>query len=335
MVYRGGRAAGVANGTAGIGCVSATRPEREWEIDAAVMRPSQEYHNGYELVLVNLIRERVADWQRQGYPGLTRTTLDLIAWWTREGRQQRLFYAQIEATLTVIFLKEGRPDLLQGITVPRDEPSEDRKAEGYAGFRRYACKMATGAGKTTVMAMLAAWSILNKVNDRSDSRFSDVALVVCSNVTIKTRLQELDPQRGDASIYRTRDLVPSHLMPLLAQGKVVVTNWHVFEPHSIQTGGTTAKVSKAGVRVRVPEKIVLGQKNTTARGSRYMTLTSFEARRAAGEIEVIPGSEEMDEQGNLKSVQIVSEKYVESDTAVESRILGARGGREAEYSGDE
>ncbi|MEP6757440.1 MAG: DEAD/DEAH box helicase family protein, partial [Chthonomonadales bacterium] len=173
---------------------------QEWELDPAVMRPSQEYHNGYELVLVNLIRERVADWQAKGFPGLTRTTLDLIAWWTREGREQRLFYAQIEAALTVIFLKEGRPDLLQGITIARDEPSDDRKAEGYAGFQRYACKMATGAGKTTVMAMLAAWSILNKLNDRSDARFSDVVLVVCPNVTIKSRLEELKPERGDASV---------------------------------------------------------------------------------------------------------------------------------------
>ncbi|MGC9199188.1 MAG: hypothetical protein ACP5E5_09645 [Acidobacteriaceae bacterium] len=222
----------------------------------------------------------------------------------------------------MIFLKEGRADLLQGIAIPRDEPSDDRKGDGNEGFQRYACKMATGAGKTTVMAMLAAWSILNKVNDRSDARFSDVALVVCPNVTIKTRLQELDPQRGDASVYRTRDLVPTHLMPLLAQGKVVVTNWHVFEPHTMQTGGTTAKVSRAGKPVRVKEKIVLGQKNTSARGSRYMTPTSLEAMRASGEIEIVAGSEVFDGQGILKSLQIVSDKFVESDTAVVSRILG-------------
>lgn len=206
--------------------------------------------------------------------------------------------------------------------MPRDEPSDERKADGYTGFQRYACKMATGAGKTTVMGMLAAWSILNKVNNRSDGRFSEVALVVCPNVTIRDRLQELDPQRGDASIYRTRDLVPTHMMPLLTQGKVVVTNWHVFEPRSMQTGGTTAKVSKAGVRVRVLEKVIIAAKNTTARGSRYMTPAAFEARRDSGEIEIAPGSEERDEAGNLKSLQIVSEKYVESDTALVGRILG-------------
>src|SRR5581483_2327899 len=103
--------------------------------------------------------------------------------------------------------------------------------------QRYACKMATGSGKTTVMGMLAAWSILNKVNDKNDARFSDVVLVVCPNVTIRGRLRELDPEADEASIYRTRDLVPPHLMPLLRNGKVLVTNWHVFEPHTPQAGG--------------------------------------------------------------------------------------------------
>jgi hypothetical protein len=78
--------------------------------------------------------------------------------------------------------------------------------------------MATGTGKTTVMAMVAACSILNKVNDRSDARFSDAVLVVCPNVTIRSRLRELDPKDGDASLYRTRDIVPEHLMPDLIQG---------------------------------------------------------------------------------------------------------------------
>jgi Type III restriction enzyme, res subunit len=181
-------------------------------------------------------------WRSQGHPGATRTTLELIQWWTREGREKPLFFAQLEAALTVIFLKEARADFLQGLAVPRDEPSDDRKEkEGYSGFERYACKMATGSGKTTVMGMLAAWSILNKLNNRGDARFSDVVLVVCPNVTIRQRLAELKPEFGEASIYRTRDLVPTHLMPLLTQGKVVVTNWHVFEPQTMQTGGVKPK----------------------------------------------------------------------------------------------
>lgn len=79
--------------------------------------------------------------------------------------------------------------------MPQEDISEGKRNEGFVGFRRYACKMATGSGKTTVMGMLAAWSILNKVNDRSDARFLDVVLIVCPNVTIKNRLRELDPGR--------------------------------------------------------------------------------------------------------------------------------------------
>src|SRR5918911_2829639 len=164
-----------------------------------------------EMKLVNRIRERVKAWREQGYPGATRTTLELLSWWRRDGREKRLFFAQLEAAETIIFLIEARADILQGIDIPRDEPSEEKKQQGYIGFTRYACKMATGTGKTTVMAMVAAWSILNKANDRSDARFSDVVVVVCPNVTIRDRLRELDPEQGEASIYLTRDLVPSHL----------------------------------------------------------------------------------------------------------------------------
>ena len=70
------------------------------------------------------------------------------------------------------------------------------------------------------MGMLTAWSILNKVASRGDKRFSDVVVAVCSNVTIRDRLTELQPERGDASIYRTRDLVPERMMPQLTQGRV-------------------------------------------------------------------------------------------------------------------
>lgn len=244
-----------------------------------------------ELKLVNQVRERVKSWREARYPGVTRTTFDLLQWWQREGRERRLFFAQIEAAETIIFLTEARADFRQGLEIPRDEPSEERKAEGFSGFARYGCKMATGSGKTTVMGMLAAWSILNKVNDRSDGRFSDVVLVVCPNVTIRDRLRELYPELGEASLYRTRDLVSKPLMPLLTQGRVLVRNWHVFEPQAMQTGGVSAKVSKAGVEVRIRETISIGPKTTTARGTRYLTEEDFQKQVAADLIKVIEEKE--------------------------------------------
>lgn len=273
-----------------------------------------------ELKIVTRIRERLAAWRAAGYPGASRTTLELLAYWSREGRKQPLFFAQREAAETIIFLTEARADFRQGIDVPRDEPSDDKKAEGYAGFLRYACKMATGSGKSTVMGMIAAWSILNKQADRSDARFSDVVLIVCPNVTIRDRLRELTPETGDASLYRTRDLVPSHLMQLILNGKIVVTNWHVFEPQSPQVAGDSARVLRAGVPERRIETIIIGDKTTTARGKRYLKLEDFERQVAAGLLKVL--DEERDRHENLVRVRVESVRYLESDTALIERVLG-------------
>jgi type III restriction enzyme len=296
--------------------------KEEWSLTDGILTRSKEYEFAYALALVNLIRERVKAWRTAGYPGATRTTFDLLQWWQRDGRDEgkRLFFAQLEAAETIIFLKEARADFLQGISIPREEPSDDVKGKGYTGFLRYACKMATGGGKTTVMAMLAAWSILNKVNDRGNATYSDVVLIVCPNVTIRNRLEELKPEHGEASLYRTRDLVPPHLMPLLTQGKVLVTNWHVFEPQTMQSGGVSAKVMKAGVRVTVREWVHIAAKTTTARGKRYLSQAVYEKQVAAGILAV--KQEERNDDGTLHRVQVESEKYIQSDTALINHVLG-------------
>lgn len=280
------------------------------------------------LPLVNLVRDRLKDWRSAGYPGVTATTLELLNYWRRDGRGFRPFFAQLEAAETIVFLNEARRDYLQGIEVPRDEPSDKQKEElGYKSFQRYACKMATGSGKTTVMGMLAAWSILNKVNDHANARYSDAVLVVCPNVTIRSRLAELDPRLGEASLYRKSDLVPPHLMPDLMRGHVLVTNWHVFEPLGTQTGEVSARVSKAGRREVIPEFITIGPKTTTARGRRYLTKEDFNRQVSAGLLDV--KEEELDKDGNLMRVFVSRERYVESDTALVRRILDREvGGRQ-------
>ncbi|MCP4040577.1 MAG: DEAD/DEAH box helicase family protein, partial [Gammaproteobacteria bacterium] len=195
--------------------------------------------------------------------------------------------------------------------VPMDEPSEERKADGYKAFRRYACKMATGSGKTTIMGMLAAWSILNKVNNRSDARFSDVVLVVCPNVTIRSRLSELAPGLGEASLYRTRDLVPAHLMSQLNQGRVLISNLHRFEPQGVQTGGISAKVNKSGRAVRVRETIRIGAKSETKRGSRYLTHEDLVRQVNGGMVDVLKEYRDSKRDLLLK-VEVESMRYIES-----------------------
>jgi type III restriction enzyme len=173
----------------------------------------------YLLDLANLLRQRVGEWRERDYSGATRTTRELIALWRAEDRVQPLFYAQLEAAETVIFLVEGPADLRQGVVAPIDDPGPAAMEAGYRVFQRYALKMATGSGKTTVMGMLAAWSILNKISDPRAPEYSDTVLIVCPNITIRDRLQELDPRLDEASLYRTRDLVPAHRMPDLAAAK--------------------------------------------------------------------------------------------------------------------
>jgi len=261
-----------------------------------------------ELELVNLIRERVEQWRAAGYPGATRTTLDLIRHWRRDGRQQRLFFAQLEAAETIIFLNEARSDQLQGVDVPPDA------VEGVDPFTRYACKMATGSGKTMVMGMLCAWSILNKAAARGDARFSDVVLAICPNLTIRERLAELDPARGDASIYRTRDLVPPDLMPSLRRGRVLVKNWHEFERKGMSAG---AKVQKNGVRETIRATIKIGEKTTSGRGGRYMTEQALELALSQETMTIVE-----DRRPTKPELVVEETRYVESDAKLMQRLLG-------------
>ena len=276
---------------------------------------------GYELRLetVASIRRRLAEWRPlalRGGGGVSRVTMELLNYWRREGRAQPLFFAQLEAAETIVFLTEARSDFLQGIDIPLEEPGEEKRKEGFTAFRRLCCKMATGTGKTTVMAMLAAWSILNKVNNRNDKRFSDAVLIVCPNVTIRDRLAELDPKKGEASIYRTRDLVPPAMMPQLTRGRILTTNWHIFEPRGTQGGN---RAIKTGRRVAVRETVYIGKKTTTARGKRYMTEEDLRQKSALGLLQI--RNEIRDKDEVLKRVEIESEKHIETDAALVRRVL--------------
>lgn len=264
-----------------------------------------------ELELVNEIRSRVSRWREDGWPGVSRTTFQLLEYWYREGREplRRQFFAQLEAAETVVFLVEARSDYRQGIEVPPEETPE-----GVEPFRRYGCKMATGTGKTTVMGMLAAWSILNKVAARQDARFSDVVLVVCPNVTIRNRLGELLPERGDASIYRTRDLVPPHLMSQLRKGRVLVKNWHEFERKGMSAG---AKVQRNGVAETFRATIKLGEKTTSGRGGRYLTEQALRIALDRGDFAIVE-----DRRPRKQEIVVQETRYVESDARLLQRVLG-------------
>jgi type III restriction enzyme len=147
----------------------------------------------------------------------------------REGKH-RLFFCEREAAETVIWLIETPASSKTGIKIPKDVPTDRSSIDrGYASLTRYCSKMATGSGKTVVMAMLIAWSVLNKVFNKQDRRFSDAVLIVCPNLTIKERLRVLYPSEED-NFYQQFNVVPASFLPLLSKARIMITNWHLFLP---------------------------------------------------------------------------------------------------------
>ncbi|MCZ8238154.1 MAG: DEAD/DEAH box helicase family protein [Leptospiraceae bacterium] len=292
-----------------------------WEEVSGVLEISKEFPRAYELKLVQKIRSEVQKWKDAGYPGATKITLQLLKHWNRDDRATNLFFAQREAVETIIFLREARKDFLQGLNIPSDSlPPADTQDPNYIpkAFLRYANKMATGTGKSTVMAMIIAWNLINKAVDRRNPNFVDTVLVVVPNTTIRDRLQEIKPEIGESSLYRTRELVPSELFHFLNQGKVVITNWHVFEPQSMQRDG--AKVIQAGVIRRTTQTIKIGTKNDTVRGMRILTLKSLEDQINLGILQ--PTGKKKFLKGKLVSIEVVEIKRTETDLAVVNRVLG-------------
>jgi len=173
-----------------------------------------------ELELVNRIRGRVDDWRKQDYPGVTGVTRQLLKFWHDETRREsRLFFCQLEAVETLIWLAEAPDSARQGIKIPSDG----------GAFERLCCKMATGTGKTVVMAMAIAWQVINKATYPQDPRFSRNILIMAPGLTVKSRLQVLCPTNAD-SFYDQFAIVPDSFRERLFSGKITIHNWHTLMP---------------------------------------------------------------------------------------------------------
>ncbi|MDL1944929.1 restriction endonuclease subunit R [Chloroflexi bacterium CFX2] len=186
---------------------------------------------------INRIRERVAIWRKGGYVGITKTTAKLLEYWKREDRERRLFFCQIEALETAIWITEVAPRYGEAWV---ENLLRQNNQEANPLLYRIAFKMATGSGKTVVMAMLIAWQALNKIANSQDARFSDAFLIVTPGITIKDRLRVLlpnDPQ----NYYKLHDIVPPDLLPELDKAKFVITNFHAFKLRERQSVNKTAR----------------------------------------------------------------------------------------------
>jgi type III restriction enzyme len=192
-----------------------------------------------EIPLVNQIRPRVKAWRAAGYPGVTSITKRLLEHWRdpEEFDGRRFFFCQLEAVETLIWLTEAPAAERVGIEIPGDG----------GAFARRCCKMATGSGKTIVMAMTIAWHILNKVANPQDARFSKNVLVIAPGLTVKSRLAVLEPA-GAGNYYEVFNIVPSALLDKLRQGKVLIRNWHALAWDSEEQIKKRKSVDKRGAK---------------------------------------------------------------------------------------
>ena len=191
-----------------------------------------------EIPLVNQIRSRVKRWREADYPGVTGITKHLLKHWKNpEEREHQLFFCQLEAIETLIWLAEGPAAEKVGVDIPSDGGL----------FPRLCSKMATGSGKTVVMAMLIAWHVLNKVTYPNDPRFSRYIFVVAPGLTIKSRLQVLIPSNAN-NYYDEFSLVPVGLLDKLYQAHVLVQNWHILNWETEKQLAKKRSVDKRGVK---------------------------------------------------------------------------------------
>lgn len=186
---------------------------------------------------INRIRFEVSRWRRGGYLGVTKTTAQLLDYWTNPDREKKLFFCQIEALETAIFMSECAGKF--GAAWIENELrrfNEDANPLLY----RTALKMATGSGKTVVMAMLIAWQALNKLANPKDPRFSDTFLIVTPGITIRDRLRVLLPNDPN-NYYRQRDVVTPEQLAELGKAKILITNFHAFKPRELVSAGKLTK----------------------------------------------------------------------------------------------
>ena len=181
--------------------------------------------------IINGVRRQVDLWRNIPNPShwqVTPETARLLQHWRHHRFNDiRPFFCQVEAIETAIWLTEVAPRtgregkrFLDHLANANNEANPD--------LSRLALKLATGAGKTTVMALLIAWQTINAVRRPQSNRFTRGFLVVTPGITIKDRLRVLQPNDPD-SYYKSRELVPNDMLPDLEKAKIVITNFHAFK----------------------------------------------------------------------------------------------------------
>ncbi len=191
--------------------------------------------------VINELRVQVDRWRAIPNPNqwnVTPETARLLQHWrSYEFTGVRPFFCQVEAVEVAIWLTEVAPKVREGKKFLDHIAAANEGAN--PGLSRIALKLATGAGKTTVMAMIIAWQTINAVRRPNSTKFARGFLVVAPGLTIKDRLRVLQPNDPN-SYYQSRELVPPDMLPDLGRAKIVITNYHAFKRRE------TIEISKGG-----------------------------------------------------------------------------------------
>ena len=229
----------------------------------ALMLAEEEDSGGekYENALVNDIRVHIKKW-RELPPDKWRVspvTRELLLHWREKKMEPPLFFCQLEAAETLIYLNEVAPHFEQGRALLRDIAAHNKKAN--PELFRLAAKMATGAGKTTVMAMLIAYHALNKIRAPRSEKFSRAFLVVTPGITIRDRLRVLLPHDPE-NYYKKRGIVPPDMLADIQKAKVVIQNYHAFGARNNPNLPKMTAAAKAILRGNLPPEELPPEKET-------------------------------------------------------------------------
>jgi type III restriction enzyme len=212
----------------------------------------QQYHAS----IINEVRRHVDRWRDlpESAWNVTPETARLLNYWRHHDFENiRPFFCQIEAAEVAIWLTEVAPNTADGRKLLKH--IEDANENANPGLSRLALKLATGAGKTTVIAMLIAWQTINAARRPSSRNFTRGFLIVTPGITIRDRLRVLQPNDPD-SYYSTRDIVPSDLLEVVQRAKIVITNYHAFklrERLQISSGGRALLKGRTGEDIETLE----------------------------------------------------------------------------------
>jgi len=192
---------------------------------------------------INRMREKIGVWRKEDYPGLTKTSRDLLFYWKDDVRERKLFFCQIEALETLMYINEIAEKSGDSWVV-----NELKKVnrEANPNLYRIALKMATGSGKTVVMAMIIAYHTLNKIRYPKDTRFTDAFVVVTPGITIRDRLNVLLPN-DLGNYYRKMDIVSHQDFEQLQQAIVHIINYHQLELRQNQRYKAGTIIKAAGL----------------------------------------------------------------------------------------